>query len=224
MIAVIIQARIASTRLPGKVMMDINGKPMLLRLIERLKSCGLDIVIATSTDPSNEPLFELAKEHKFPIFAVDNENDVLNRYYQVASKLKLNTIVRITSDCPLIDPKVLTHVIQVYTINHCNYCSNVIERTYPDGLDCEVFSFKALEKVWKEAKDPYDREHVTPYILRNPDKFKLLSVENETDLSHLRWTVDTAEDLKFARWVYGKLGDNFYMEDVLKLGGRWKLK
>ncbi|PKP51251.1 MAG: acylneuraminate cytidylyltransferase [Candidatus Altiarchaeales archaeon HGW-Altiarchaeales-3] len=149
-----------------------------------------------------------------------SEDDVLDRYYKAAKEVNADVVVRMTSDCPLIDPKVSDKVIETFLNNHCDYCSNCLKRTYPQGLDTEVFSFEALEEAWKEAGEYYQREHVTPYIHENPGKFKLLTVSNDKDLSHLRWTLDTIEDFNFINEIYKRLYNEekiFYIEDILKI-------
>ena len=146
----------------------------------------------------------------------------MDRYFQVAKNCKAETIVRITADCPLIDPRVTDFVIEEYLRNQKDRvgASNIIERTYPRGLDVEVIGFATLRQCWQEAKEKEEREHVTLHIYRNPDKFKLLSIENQKDLSHLRWTVDEDSDFNFVQEIYRKLSKPkkiFFMEDVLEL-------
>jgi spore coat polysaccharide biosynthesis protein SpsF len=225
MIVAIVQARMGSTRLPGKVLSRILGKPMLWHLINRLKRSRLldQIVIATTDKERDRPILELADEMGIGSFA-GSEDDVLDRYYQAATKFSADIVVRITADCPLIDPKVVDKVIQRYLEEDCDYATNAIRRTYPDGLDVEVFSYMALEKAWKEAEWASEREHVTPYIWKNPDKFRLVNVENSVNLSDLRWVVDEEIDLQFVRQVYEHLykeGQVFYMEQILELLGEY---
>ena len=222
MAVAIVQARMGSSRLSGKVMCEILGKPMLWHIIDRLKRSKMieKIVIATTNEQTDKPILELAQELGVDSFA-GNEDDVLDRYYQAAKQYAAKTIVRITGDCPLIDPRVIERVIQRYSKGDCDYAANTLKRrTYPDGLDVEVFSYAALEKAWKEARWASERDHVAPYIWKNPDKFRLTNVENEVNLSHLRWCVDEARDLQFVREVYAKLhkeGEIFHMEDILVL-------
>jgi len=224
MITAIIQARVGSSRLPGKTMKDILGKPMLWHMIKRLEKSKFiqKIVIATTDKESDKAILKLARELGIDSYA-GSEEDVLDRYYQAATKFGVDIIARITADCPLMDPHVVDRVIQRYLTGDCDYAANTLKLTYPDGLDVEVFSYMALEKAWKEARWASEREHVTPYIRKNPDKFRLANVENEVNLSHLRWTVDEAKDLEFVRQVYGQLykeDEIFYMEDVLNLLGK----
>lgn len=222
-IIAIIQARMGSTRLPRKVMKKILGKEVILHDIDRLKQIkNLDkIVVATTTKKEDDIIVETIENYNSSIGIFrGSENDVLDRYYKAAREFDANIIVRITSDCPLIDPRVSNKVIEVFLNNNLDYCSNGLKQTYPRGLDTEVFSFEALEKSWKEAKENYQREHVTPYIYGHPEKFKLLNVSNYKNLSHLRWTLDTIEDFNFINEIYKKLYNEnkiFYMEDVLKI-------
>lgn len=221
MITAIVQARMGSTRLPGKVLIDIQGKPLLEHVMDRVGMTRLidRIVIATTVNEKDKAVIEFAKNLSIPYY-VGSEDDVLDRFYQAARKFGANIIVRITPDCPMIDPHVIDEVIERYLKGDYDYVANTLKRTYPDGLDVEVFSYKALEKAWKEARWFSEREHVTPYIWKNPDKFRLSTVESEVNLSHLRWTVDEESDLQFVREVYRhiyKEGDIFYMEDVLNL-------
>lgn len=204
----IIQARLKSTRLPNKAMLDICGKPMLGRVIDRIKMAIPDIIVAT---PDKE-IAEYAESQGVGAF-IGSESNVLDRYYQAA--IGWADVARITSDCPLIDPDVINRVVEHYHKGF-DYVSNIMIRTYPKGLDVEVFSFNTLEKAWRRGRGVYDREHVTPYIYNHPDLFKLGNVENDNDLSHLWWTVDYERDLEFAREIYSNLGGNFTMKDVLK--------
>jgi len=220
-IVAIIQARMGSTRLSGKVMMDIVRKPMLWHVINRVKHAKRldDIVIATTTLNEDKQILELASEMGVRSYA-GSEDDVLDRYYQAAIIYKVDVIVRITADCPLIDPTVIDRAIEFYLNHDFDYVGTGIKPTYPDGLDTEVFSFSALERAWKEATLASEREHVTPYIRKNPQIFNIKSLENDEDLSYMRWTVDEERDLKFVREIYKRLykeGKIFYMEDILNL-------
>lgn len=220
-ISAIVQARMSSTRLPRKTLAIIAGKPMLAHVIERLKGARLlqGIVVATTTNQADDAIAERAEKLRVYVFR-GSEDDVLDRYYQAFRKYPADVVVRVSSDCALADPHVVDRVVSHYLRGNYDYVSNILKRTYPDGLDVEVFSFKALEKAWQETKWASEREHVTSYIFKNPDKFKLANVENEVNLSHFRWTVDWKEDLKFVRQVYKHLykeGQIFYMEDILEL-------
>ena len=222
-VVAIIQARMGSTRLPGKVMKEILGKPVILWDLDRVSLSKLidEIIVAIPYGKENDIIVDTIKEYNDKIVTTrGSENDVLDRYYQAALKTNADVVVRITSDCPLIDPVVIDYVIEQFLNNDCDYCSNSLTRTYPRGLDVEVFSFIALKNAWIEAQKDYEREHVTPYIIENPDKFKLLKVTNDIDLSHLRWTLDTNEDFEFISAVYKKIykkKKSFLMDDILEL-------
>jgi len=169
----------------------------------------------------NDVIVDTIKEYNDKIVTTrGSEDDVLDRYYQAAVQANADVVVRITSDCPLIDPVVIDNVIERFLDNDCDYCSNSLTRTYPRGLDTEVFSFKVLDEAWNKAKKDYEREHVTPYIIENPDKFKLVNVANDINLSDLRWTLDTREDFEFISVVYKRICPKkqlFLMGDVLEL-------
>ena len=211
----------SSTRLPGKVLMPIMGRPMLTLLMERLQKSRLidRWVVATSTDAPDD----LIKAHCDGL-GIDcfrgSMDDVLDRYYQAAKHYKGDIIVRVTADDPLKDPVVVDKVIDHFLAHpELDYASNTVEPTYPEGLDVEVFSYKTLKKAWQEANKPSEREHVTPYIWTNAQRFKIANVRHNCDLSAMRWTVDYEKDLQFVREVYQRLykGKVFYMEDILAL-------
>ena len=218
----IIQARMGSSRLPNKALLDIEGKPVLWHVINRLsRSNSIDeIILATTISPADDAIENFAKENGVKYFR-GSENDVLDRYYQCAKTNGADIIVRITADCPLIDPEVVDKVVDYFKghIGEYDYVANVIPPTYPDGLDTEVFSFKTLEKAWNEARLTSEREHVTAYIYKNPKKFRLFNVTNDKDYSEFRWTVDTENDLAFVREIYKRFGgkEMFYMEDIVSL-------
>jgi len=223
-IVAIVQARMTSERLPGKVLMNILGKPVLWHVVTRLNGSELieKVVVATTTNETDIPIIRFCDEMGIGVYAGSEEN-VLDRYYKAASHFSATVIVRMTADCPLIDPKIVDRVIQHYLENKdkFDYVSTNHPTTFPDGLDTEAFSFEALEKAWKNAKKQYEREHVTPYIWDQPEKFRIGNVENDEDLSATeRWTLDYEEDLEFVRAIYANLykeGKIFGMEDVLKL-------
>lgn len=198
--------------------MELEGKPLLQRVIERIKRAKrIDgIIIATTKNKEDKRLLEFAEKLKVKSYA-GSEEDVLDRYYRAAKMNKVSTIVRITSDCPLIDAETADRIIDFFLKNNFDYVSNTIKPTYPDGLDIEVFSFSALEKAWGEAKKTFEREHVTPYINRHPEIFRLHNFENKENLSALRWTVDTEKDLQFAREIFKRLKEPFGMKEVLEL-------
>jgi spore coat polysaccharide biosynthesis protein SpsF (cytidylyltransferase family) len=220
-VVAIIQARMGSTRLPGKVMADVAGKAMLHRVVERVeRATKLDgVVVATSGNPADDPIKDLCQTLGTNCFR-GSADDVLDRYYRAALQHEINRIVRITADCPLVDPEVIDWVIGAFNPGEHDYVSNIAPPTFPDGLDVEVFSFAALERAWCNATLHSQREHVTLYIRNHPEMFRLANVANECDLSHLRWVVDEVTDLKFVREVYDKLGNGaFVTGEVLRLLG-----
>lgn len=186
---IIVQARMTSTRLPGKVLKRIMDKPLLEYQIERLQRVSLadETVIATTINVSDIPIEELCRHLAIPFFR-GSENDVLARYHDTALKHDADIIVRVTSDCPLIDPIVIDRVIGFFKDNYgvYDYVSNVQTRTYPRGLDCEVFTSSVLDEIYLKASEPPDREHVTPYIYRHPERFRIGSVTYFEDQSHHR--------------------------------------
>jgi glutamate-1-semialdehyde 2,1-aminomutase/spore coat polysaccharide biosynthesis protein SpsF len=225
-IVAIIQARMGSTRLPGKVLMEICGKPLLWHVVNRVSYSKYisQIVIATSTNPKDDEIEKFAKKYKLKVFR-GSENDCLDRYYKAAKKYKADVIVRITADCPLICPEIIDRVIAEFKKNNSDYVSNSIIRTFPDGVDVEVFSFKTLKKAWEEAKDALEREHVTVYI-RNSGKFKIKNLVNDKPVEpqEYKWSVDRIEDLEFVREVYKHLyKDNkiFSYDDIMSLLNRY---
>ena len=220
-VVAIIQARMGSTRLPGKVLRDIAGKPMLWHVIDRVKRCKTvdQIVVATTEKEENKVIIELARKCGVETFA-GSEDDVLDRYYQAARRFNANVIVRITSDCPLIDPIIVDKVVDYYkdNIDKIDYVNTA--PSFPEGVDTEMFSFNALESAWKDAKMRYEREHVSIYMHENPGIFRLATIENDKDMSHIRFTVDRMEDLTAVREIFKYLykdGSIFYMQDILNL-------
>ena len=222
-IVTIIQSRMGSTRLPGKVLQDLAGEPMLTWVVNRVRRARTvnDVVVATTSNQVDDAILHLCSQNGWHCFQ-GSEDDVLDRYYQSAKKYQADVVVRITADCPLIEPMIIDQVVQVF-LDHqprTDYVSNTMSpRTFPRGLDTEVFSFAALEKAWRLGiSDPAWREHVTPYIYRHPNQFQLRGVTNDVDYSHLRWTVDTPEDLRFVRNIYDYIkSDDFSWRDVLGL-------
>jgi glutamate-1-semialdehyde 2,1-aminomutase/spore coat polysaccharide biosynthesis protein SpsF len=203
-------------------MADVAGHPMLWHVIYRIRQARLvdQVVVATTTLPADDAVAAFAKAHNITVFR-GSEDDTLDRYYQAAKAIGADTVVRISGDCPLVDPTVIDLVIQVFQGGNYDYVSNTLHYTYPDGLDVEAFSFSSLEKAWREARLPAEREHVTSYI-RASGRFRIANVRNEEHLSarNLRWTVDDPADLEFVREVYrylGKENSNFGMNEVLRL-------
>jgi spore coat polysaccharide biosynthesis protein SpsF len=206
---IIVQARITSTRLPGKVLMDVAGKPMLVQQIGRLKQCVLadEIVIATTTNSADNPLVDLARQEGVGWFRGD-EHDVLSRFVGAARQTRADVIVRVTADCPLIDPQVSDQVIgELLThTSECDYASNVLQRTYPRGLDVEAFFLDTLLRMNRLAQFSQAREHVTVFLRsERPELFLCRSVEDEENNADLRWTVDNAADLDLVRTLYHTL-------------------
>ena len=234
----IVQARMGSSRLPGKVLLDIAGQPMLRRVVERTRRAKLveAVIVATTTEPADDPVADYCDAHGYPVYR-DSLHDVLDRYYQAARWFGARTVVRITADCPLIDPVVVDRTVKAFRgadLPHLqclnpelsggyDFCANRLPppwgRTYPIGLDTEVCSFDGLETIWKEAQEPHQREHVMPYFYDHQERFKILLVHHKMDLGALRLTVDTAEDLELLRQVYAHfLGrDDFSWLEVVDL-------
>jgi glutamate-1-semialdehyde 2,1-aminomutase len=215
----IIQARMGSTRLPGKVLKKINGKALIEFLFQRLsQSKKIDkIILATSENVENDSLANLVEKLGYDVFR-GSENDVLGRYYNAAKQYQHKAIVRITGDCPIIDPALVDEVISIYEQEKVDYVSNTNPPTYPDGLDTEVFSFEALKIAHDQAKKPFDREHVTPFI-KTHHRFSRKNLTNKMDHSDERWTVDDPEDFTVIENILNHFIPNldFSWEDVLKL-------
>lgn len=222
-VGMIVQARMGSTRLPGKIMKQILGKPILSFVVERLKRVKQASVlhIATTTNPLDGSIVKFCEDHSIS-YSRGSEDDVLDRFYQAASQLKLDVAVRVNSDCPLIDPALVDHVIGQFLGQKgtLDYASNILKETYPVGMHTEVFTRAALAQAHQQAKEKFEREHVTPFIYRNPQKFKLLSVESSKNLGEHRWVVDTPEDFELAKNILETLypqQPEFGMKDVLDL-------
>jgi spore coat polysaccharide biosynthesis protein SpsF (cytidylyltransferase family) len=215
----IIQARMASSRLPGKVLADLMGYPVLWHVVQRVhRASRVDqVIVATSKAPSDDSVARFCADSGIDLFR-GSEHDVLDRFHQAAAAYGAETIVRITADCPLIDPDVIDHVLEVYASGAYEYVSNVIHYSYPDGLDVEAMSSQTLARVWREAVRPSDREHVTPYV-RFSNRFRTFNLAHNPDLSHHRWTIDELADLIFVRLIYEALGHlpDFRMADILEL-------
>jgi spore coat polysaccharide biosynthesis protein SpsF len=221
-IGIIIQARMGSTRLPGKSLKEVLGRPLLAYLIDRLKRVkgSPPIILATTTKAADNVLINYASGMEIDSFR-GSEDNVLERFYLAAKARHLDVIVRVTADCPLIDPAVIDQTIKTYVENYpkIDYVSNTLTRTYPRGMDVEVFSFRALERAYREATQKDELEHVTPYIYRHPEIFALKGVEFGTDQSQHRWTVDTPEDFELIRRLIEALypkNPHFSLGDLLK--------
>jgi len=245
-IVAIIQARMSSSRLPGKVLLDIGGQPMLARVVERTRLAHTldEVVVATTSDPFDDPVAALCAQRGFPSYR-GSLHDVLDRYYQSAKAFSAQVIVRITADCPLIDPSVIDQTVRAFLGEAENtesysaisspesfsdldanfpwdFAANRLPppwgRTYPIGLDTEVCTFQALARAWEEANQPYQREHVMPFLYDH-GAFRALLLNTEPDYGVLRWTVDTAEDLELVRQIYTHFEPrwDFSWQEVIEL-------
>jgi len=218
-VVVIVQARIGSTRLPNKVIKKIKNKMILDYVIERLNFCKKvnDIIIATTTNNKDDILEKYALENKIKYYR-GSEEDVLSRYFYTAKKFKADIIVRITSDCPLIDPDIVDYIIKKHIEKKADYTSNVIKRTFPRGLDTEVFNFETLEVTYNNAIQKYQREHVTTYMIEHPEKFTLQNIEARGKLKRpdIRITLDTIEDFKLINKIFLHFKNlNFKTKDIV---------
>jgi spore coat polysaccharide biosynthesis protein SpsF len=211
--AIVVQARMGSTRLPGKVLKDIAGRPMLSYQMERLRRVkrAERIVVATTDQPADDAVERFCRKEKIACVR-GSEDDVLARYHLAIERFPTDVVVRITADCPLIDPAIVDEAIAAY---EPDYVSNMLEITYPYGMAVEVFSAQALREAHREAKDPAEREHVTPFIWRRPQRYRLKSLTMTPNLSHHRWTVDTPEDFELVSRLLKTLKPHFTLQDVL---------
>ncbi|CCQ59832.1 cytidylyltransferase domain-containing protein [Crocosphaera watsonii] len=220
MLLAIIQARVSSSRLPGKVLKPILGKPMLALQIERIQRSHLieNLVIATSDNITDNSIEDLCKILNVECFRGSLE-DVLDRFYQAAKPYSPDHVIRLTGDCPLCDPELIDKIIRYHLMGDFDYTSNTIDPTYPDGLDGEILRYNCLEKAWNSAQLDSQREHVTPFIYQNPELFKIGSYKNSIDLSYLRWTVDELVDFQLISQIYTDLypkNANFTTENILE--------
>jgi spore coat polysaccharide biosynthesis protein SpsF len=219
-VVAIVQARMGSTRLPGKVLKDLEGETLLARVVNRLRRARLinEVLVATTDRAADDAIVKECRSLSVLVSRGD-QDDVLDRYFRAAQLAKAEVVVRVTSDCPLIDPEIADKTIAAFLEASPDYASNALMRTYPRGLDTEVMSVATLGRAWQGARKRYEREHVTPYIYEHPAEFKLLSVTGDADYGSHRWTVDTPEDLEFVRAIYIRLKDNptFAWRDVLDL-------
>ena len=222
MIGCIIQARMGSSRLPSKVLMKSDdGRPLLYYVINQLRYCTKvkNLVIATTTNQEDDEIEKFANDNSVNIFR-GKEKDVLDRYFQCAKKYSFSTIVRITADCPLIDPQSVDKVIEKFFSGNYDFATNTLTRTFPIGTDVEVFSFSALNRAWENTQLPSEREHVTPY-LRKEENFKIINIENDKNISNLRLTVDRIEDFELIKQILNNISINpIHLEDVLELFSR----
>jgi spore coat polysaccharide biosynthesis protein SpsF len=208
-IVAILQARLGSSRLPEKVLAELHGMPMLRAILQRLKPAQTldELVVATTTEPRDRRICELAEQEQVPSFR-GSEADCLDRYYQAAKEHHADLVVRLTSDNPIVDAAFVDEVVRVYLDSDppCDYVDTSCSKTYPLGLSVEVFSFAALATAWKEDTDPGRREHVTPYLYRNPERFRCRHLRSTVNQGHIRLTVDTAADLQLMQRIYDSLG------------------
>ena len=223
-IVAIVQARMRSSRLPAKVLADLRGMPMIARVVRRVRAIPRvsEVVVATGAHEANRPLVDAGRTLGVAVFA-GSEDDVLDRYYQAAREHRADVVVRITADCPLLDPEVSGRVVHRYLAGDVDMAANVYPPTFPDGFDTWVVSMAALERAWREARLRSEREHVMPYIAKHTESFRVANVASPTDLSAHRWTVDEPEDLAFVCRVYEALdrGEGmFSTREVLDLLAR----
>lgn len=225
-IIIIVQARMGSTRFPNKIMKTVLDEPVLFRQLERIAAIQhtVQLVVATSQQIEDDMILKACQAREYACMR-GNLNDLLDRHYQIAKYLKADTVIKIPSDCPLIDTDVIDETISFYLQNLGKYdfVSNLHPATFPDGNDVEIMTFECLERTWHEATKQLEREHTTPYIWENPEKFKCANVPWETGLDYSmshRFTLDYKEDLDFIRAVYEKLyprNPNFSLSDILEL-------
>ncbi len=218
-VVAIIQARMTSTRLPGKVLLDLAGRPMLDRVATRVRRARLltSVGVATSTDSTDDAIDDFCAAAKIPCVR-GSLDDVLGRYYLAMSRWDADVVVRITADCPLVDPDMIDLAVESLG-SDIDYVSTELPLpTYPRGLDVEVIAAAALSRAWEADRDPVSREHVTPYLYRHPQLFRLRGIPNPVDYSHHRWTVDTAEDMELVQRIYRAFGrDDFKWLEVIEL-------
>lgn len=222
-VEIYVQARMGSTRLPGKVMRLVQERPLLDYLLERLGQVkeADAIAVLTTIHPNDDEIVEFCEKKKIPCYR-GPEEDVLARFYKTALQRKPDAIVRITADCPLIDPDIVDLVIKTYREWYpiYDYISNTLQSTYPRGLDTEIFSLQALDHAFNNAQKPEEREHVTVYMYQHPQIFNLLNISSPLSLGHHRWTVDTIEDFTLIRLILTHLypyNPNFRLKDILEL-------
>jgi len=224
MILAILQARVSSTRLPGKALMKILGRPMLSYEIERIRRCRRidELLVATTHHAEDDAIASLCSALGVNCFRGARE-DVLDRFYQAAKPVKPDHVVRLTGDCPLLDPDIIDQTIDYYLQGGFDYTSNALDPTFPDGLDTEIFRYRILEEAWEEATLLSQREHVTPFFYQHKNRYRVGVYKNSRDLSKLRWTVDEAIDFEVIRKIYESLypiNPEFRTSDILKLLAR----
>lgn len=223
-VVAIIQARMKSSRLPGKVLEEIAGRPMIDHVVNRVAlSIKIDeVIVATTSDPTDDEIESYCNENNTNCFR-GHPFDVLDRYYQASLINNADVIVRITADCPLMDAKLIDGLLEDFSDAKVDFATNRLpppwKRSYPIGLDIEIATFSALERAWKEAESSFEREHVMPYLYDQPGRFKVLVKHHDPDYGNKRWTVDTPQDLEFVRRVYDHFSPkiNFSWEEVIDL-------
>lgn len=218
---IIVQARLDSSRLPRKVLLPLGPKKVLEHLFFRLRALRSPArtLLATSDKPGDLPLVRWAQHHSISYFRGSKEN-VLERFYKAALKYQAKVIVRITADCPLVQPALIDEMLVRFNQSACDYLSNTLLRTFPKGFDCEIFTFTALEKAYQSAQTDYQKEHVTPYFYQNPESFHLENFSTSTDYSHLRVCLDTQEDYAYLKALfetYYPKNSLFGIEEILKM-------
>lgn len=223
-IITVVQARTGSTRLPNKVLMPLSGKPLIIRMLERVRKSELvgDVILAVTLEEADDILVNIGEKEGYKIYR-GSSTDLLDRHYKAGLQYGADAIVKIPSDCPLIDPDIITRVISKFISGPQNYdyVSNLHPATYPDGNDVEIMSLEALEKAWNNAAKIFEREHTTPYLWENPELFRIGNVEWETGLDYSmthRWTIDYLEDYLFIKEIYDSLfniNPDFGLKDIL---------
>ena len=223
----LIQARMASRRLPGKVMKKLHGKPMLLRVVERVRQIPRvhETVVVTSYEPQDQVIQHYCERNGIAVFT-GSECDVLERYYRAAQAYHAQAVLRITADCPFVDPRITGRLVRAFLASNWDHAgiqtgvgaAHVIGPKYPDGLDSEIMRFSCLETAWREAQDNRDREHVTPFIWRQPQRFSIGTLAPAQDYAYLHLSVDTMQDYRLAKLIYQKLchqNNTFLLDDVV---------
>jgi spore coat polysaccharide biosynthesis protein SpsF len=217
---IIIQARMGSSRFPGKVLMEIIDQETILHyVIKQVKFCKMidRIIVATTTLPEDDKICDVCSNLSIECFR-GNEENVLDRYYKCAKKFSVSNIVRIPADKPLIDPKIVDNIVEVFDSGMYDYVTNFLPSTVPQGTEVEIISFEAIEKAWKNAVLPSDKEHVTKYVYTHEKEFEIFNVKNEKDFSEFRWAVDEVEDLKLIKEIVKRIKKRpIHTEDIIKI-------
>ncbi len=220
-VVAIVQARMASSRLPGKVLKEIVGRPMLWHIINRVKKSKYinEVIVAATTDKKDDQIEEFAIKYNIGIYR-GSENDIVDRFYNAAKNYNVDIIVRIWGDCPLIDPAIIDRTMKEFLNNQADYANNFYPPTFPFGMNIEVYTFKTLEKIWKDTNNRFFREYPFEYIYENQTSLKTIFVKNDIDLSYIHWTVDYIEDFIVVTKIFKKLYKKnkvFHMADILKV-------